>query len=221
MLKRTLEPEFNDDDVETQLYDAMDHAAINRQFVDDLLAGGAVGPDIMDLGTGTGLVAIELCRRADGIRVMAVDASISMLEQAKINIDVAALRDRIQLEHDDAKRLEAFEDGMFDLVMSNSLLHHLPQPRLALEQAIRLTKAGGRIFHRDLLRPESEAAVEALVAQHAATEPAASQQLLRQSLHAALSLEEIRELAVAIGLPAASVQVTSDRHWTLDSRIGG
>lgn len=221
MLKRTLEPEFNDDDVETQLYDAMDHAAINRQFVDDLLAGGAVGPDMMDLGTGTGLVVIELCRRADGIRVMAVDASISMLEQAKINIDVAALRDRIQLEHDDAKRLEAFEDGMFDLVMSNSLLHHLPQPRLALEQAIRLTKAGGRIFHRDLLRPESEAAVEALVAQHAATEPAASQQLLRQSLHAALSLEEIRELAVAIGLPAASVQVTSDRHWTLDSRIGG
>jgi len=42
--------------------------------------------------------------------------------------------------------------------------------------------------------------------------------MLRQSLLAALRLEEVRNLAAAVGIPSECVQVTSDRHWTLAAR---
>ncbi len=220
MLSRVLEPEFNDDVTETALYDAMDHAAVNQSFVDDLVASGDVGPDIMDLGTGTARIPILLCQRLPDVRVMAIDAAISMLERARTNIDIAGLLDRIQLEHEDVKELDVFADQMFDCVISNSILHHLPEPAVALRHSLRLVKPGGRVFHRDLLRPETEQQVERLVEQHVGDGPEAARQLLRQSLHAALTLEEIRQLAVDAGLPSDSVQASSDRHWTLSAIVG-
>ncbi len=219
MLTRTLEPEYTDDDQDTALYDAMDHAEVNRRFVDDLIAGGEVGPDILDIGAGTARIPIELCKRLPDVRVMATDAAISMLERAKVNIDVAGVLDRVQLEHADAKQMDEFADQMFDTVISNSILHHLPEPRVVLELSLRLVRPGGRIFHRDLLRPESAEQVEQLVQQHAAGEPESAQQLLRQSLHAALSLEEVREMAGRLGVDTAAITVTSDRHWTLDATV--
>src|SRR6056297_3765293 len=114
MLERTLEPEFNDDVAETALYDGMGHAAVNEQFVLDLLAGGEVGPDVMDMGTGTARIPILLCQRAPHVRVMAVDAAISMLEQAKTNIDIAMLLDLIQLEHAEVSQPYPSLFPMFD-----------------------------------------------------------------------------------------------------------
>jgi len=220
MLERTLEPEFNDDVAETALYDGMGHAAVNEQFVLDLLAGGEVGPDVMDMGTGTARIPILWCQRTPHVRVMAVDAAISMLEQARTNIDIAMLLDRIQLEHDDVKQLDVFADQMFDTVISNTIMHHLAEPAMALRQSLRLIKPGGRVFHRDLMRPATAEQVEDLVQANAGGEPDTAQQLLRQSLHAALTLDEARQMAVGHGLAADSVQATSDRHWTLNAILG-
>src|SRR5947207_183966 len=80
-LVRVLEPEVMDTPEEARDYDAMDHSAVNRLFVDDLLAAGVVPAtaddqpvaEILDLGTGTALIPIELCRRCADCRVMAVD----------------------------------------------------------------------------------------------------------------------------------------------------
>ena len=108
------------------------------------------------------------------------------------------------------------EDGMADTVISNSLLHHLDAPQLGLATAIRLIRPGGRLFLRDLARPENEQEVERLVACYSGQESAKAQQLLRQSLHAALTLEEIRTMAGGLGIQPEHVQMTSDRHWTID-----
>ncbi len=220
MLNRVLEPEWTDDSADSWLYDQMDHLGVNTRFVEDLVTAGAVGPDVLDLGTGTARIPILLCQRLPTVRVMAVDAAISMLELARTNIDIAGLLDRIQLEHADAKIMEVFTDPLFDTVVSNSLLHHVPDPLVVLRQSIRLLKPGGRIFYRDLLRPDSSQAVEDLVQQHARDQALQAQQLLRQSLHAALTLAEAKRLAQQAGLPHDSVSVTSDRHWTLDTVIG-
>lgn len=219
MLTRVLEPEFSDDATETALYDAMDHAAVNQAFVDDLLTSGDLGPDILDLGTGTARIPILLCQRLPDVRVMAIDAAISMLERAKTNIDIAGLLDRIQLEHEDVKELDVFADQMFDCVISNSILHHLPDPAVALRHSLRLAKPGGRVFHRDLFRPETAEQVERLVDQHVGDGPDSARQLLRQSLHAALTLEEVQQMAVEAGLASDTVQITSDRHWTLSAIV--
>ncbi len=216
-LSRTLEPEVMDDFEEASLYDSMDHRVVNSQFVDDLMAGGAIGVQIIDLGTGTARIPILLGKQSRNLHIMALDAAVHMLDIAARNVDVAGLLDTIQLVHADVKSLTEFDDAICDCVISNTLLHHLPEPIVAIQTSLRLLRPSGRLFIRDLLRPATRDAVEELVFKHAGEETAESQQLLRQSLHAALMLEEARQMAVDCGLASRDVQVTSDRHWTLDT----
>src|SRR5436190_11950292 len=150
MLERELEPEVMDTPEEARDYDVMDHAEVNRRFVDDLvphLAGARrprAGFDenrslcLLDLGTGTALIPIELCRRAENVSIVAADAAHHMLELAQRNIDAAEFNDRITVQLADAKSLP-FRDGQFHGVISNSIVHHLPDPIVALREAVRVT----------------------------------------------------------------------------------
>jgi ubiquinone/menaquinone biosynthesis C-methylase UbiE len=239
-IPRTLEPEVMDSPQDAEDYDRMDHSAVNRVFVEDLVAVlnsergarsaeldssalraprsalAAPGPamlDVLDLGAGTALIPVELCRRFADCRVMAVDAATSMLELARYNVEAAGLTERIQLAHIDAKKLP-YKDGMFDVVMSNSIIHHIPEPLGVLREAVRVTKPGGLLFFRDLLRPDTSEQLAHLVATYAADCNDHQRQLFADSLHAALSLAEISALVAQLGFPAESVQQTSDRHWT-------
>lgn len=195
----------------------MDHSIVNRQFVDDLIADGkSVGPQVIDLGCGPAAIPIELCLRLDSIQIMAIDAEIEMLEIAKREIDIAGLLARITLHHASVCAMDEYEDGMADTVISNSMLHHLDEPQLGLQTAVRLLRAGGRLFVRDLARPTSLEETESLVADYTQGESEIAQQLFRQSLLAALTLDEIRGFAGGFGISAVHVQMTSDRHWTID-----
>lgn len=212
-LQRVLEPEVMDTAEEARDYNAMDHQAVNTLFVDDLLQTGFSGNDVLDLGTGTALIPIELCKRHADCRVMAVDAAASMLELARYNIERANLFRRIELQQVDAKRMD-FRDGMFDVVISNSIIHHIPEPMDCLREAVRVTRSGGVLFFRDLLRPTSQQELEALVQTYTGKENAHAQRMFAESLHAALSLKEIRKMIEGFGFDPSSVQQTSDRHWT-------
>jgi len=212
-IKRILEPEVMDSVEEARDYDAMDHSEVNRIFVDEFLAAAGEARDILDLGTGTAQIPIELCRRCHDCRVMAVDASVSMLDIARGNIDVAGAMEQIQLQRVDAKAME-FSDDMFDAVMSNSIIHHIPEPRVCLQEAIRVTRPGGLLFFRDLLRPSSESELKSLVDKYTGDEIDHAQRMFGESLHAALSLDEIRNLLESLGFNPETVQQSSDRHWT-------
>ena len=78
-----------------------------------------------------------------------------------------------------------------------------------------VTRNGGLLFVRDLLRPETEAERQRLVALYAAGANDHQRRLFADSLHAALTVEEVADLLEAIGLPRKAVQQTSDRHWTV------
>ena len=229
MLKRTLEPEVMDTADDAREYDAMDHAAVNAVFVDDLLAamsdwsqGGwgraSASPQqrvlhILDLGAGTAQIPIELARRAPDVHITAVDAAASMLALARMNIDAARLDDRIQFTLADAKRLP-FESASFPVVISNSIVHHLPEPRAAIAEAIRVTAPGGLLFHRDLARPSDEPALQILVSTYAAESTPYQRNLFADSLRAALTFEEMADLVASFGFDRDTVHMTSDRHWT-------
>ena len=215
-LPRTLEPESMDTAQEASEYEAMDHSAVNDLFVSDLIAGGEVGNQVIDLGCGPAAIPILLAQRLPDIQVMAIDSAIEMLEVAKREIDFGGVLDRVILQHADAKTLEGFADEMADTVISNSLLHHLKDPEPALASAQRLLRRGGRLFFRDLARPDCQESVESLVQQYTGTESEFAQQLFRQSLHAALTIDEIQALAGGLGISPQQVQMTSDRHWTID-----
>ena len=212
-LERVLEPEVMDTYEEARDYDTMDHQAVNKLFVDDLLAVGNIGNDILDVGTGTAQIPVELCRQSEDCRIIAIDMAVHMLDLARFNIEVDGFTQRIFLQQIDAKDM-LFESEMFDCVMSNSIIHHIPEPLAVLAESIRVTRPGGLLFFRDLLRPESGEEVAHLVSTYAGDENEHQRQMFDDSLRAALSLSEIRAMVSSLGFEAETVQATSDRHWT-------
>ncbi|HVJ91538.1 MAG TPA: class I SAM-dependent methyltransferase [Labilithrix sp.] len=231
MTERTLEPEVMDTPEEAHDYDAMDHAAVNEQFCADLLAQGAPGATVLDVGTGTALIPIALATRAPNCRVVGVDLAENMLALAKLNIQRAGFQNRVTVEKVDEKRMP-YDDGAFATTISNSIVHHIPDPRTVFAEMRRVTASGGLIFVRDLARPKDDDEVDRLVALYGGEPPEDSSRedssrterferqrnLLRDSLKAALTVDEATEMAASAGLAGASVCMTSDRHWTLSYR---
>ena len=226
-MQRVLEVEWMDSPGEAIAYDQMDHAGVNRLFVDDLLAAlgrlvvlGCKKPEgstdrltVLDLGTGTAQIPMELARRDARFEIVAVDAAPSMIELATSNVAAARLESQITLRSVDAKRLPA-EMGLFEVVMSNSLVHHLPEPRVFFEQASKVVTPGGLVLVRDLLRPATEEEWEGLVARYAADAEPEQRQMFGDSLRAALTIGEVRQFVEEQGCPAEGVEQTSNRHWT-------
>ncbi|MFO1064019.1 MAG: class I SAM-dependent methyltransferase [Pirellulales bacterium] len=216
MLTRELETELMDDPNEAIAYDEMDHVEVNAKFVTDLLAAGLVGTDVLDMGTGTARIPVELCKREPNCRVFATDGATSMLEIARYNVSLGGFDERIQLHYGDSKQLN-LADEMFDTIISNSLIHHVPQPERVVAEIVRLIRPGGRVFIRDLCRPATLEEVDRLVDVYAADAPPLAKQMFDDSLRAALSLEEIRDLVARFGFHRDDIQLTSDRHWTWSS----
>ncbi len=216
-LERVLEPEVMDTLEEAQDYNEMDHSHVNQVFVTELLefaAGHQVElGDVLDLGTGTALIPIELCKRHSTCRVMAIDMAINMLELARYNVEAEGLIDRITLAKVDAKAMP-YETSMFQTLISNSIVHHIPEPLHCLAEGVRVTEPGGLVFVRDLLRPNSSEEVSRLVELYAGDENDHSKKMFDDSLRASLSLEEIRAVVEELGFDPQTVQATTDRHWT-------
>jgi ubiquinone/menaquinone biosynthesis C-methylase UbiE len=232
MFARVLEPEVMDTAEEARDYDAMNHADVNARFCDDFLwfanqggrpALGSRTARIVDFGTGTALIPVELCRRAGGFVVVGIDLAQHMLDLGRSNVAQAGFADRVLLEKVDAKRTP-YEDGAFGAAISNSIVHHIPDPTECLAEMWRVTAKGGLLFVRDLHRPDGDAEVDRLVALHAGVAPADpalvtsyenQRSLFRASLCAALTVAEVVAMVAPFGVPASAVRMTSDRHWTL------
>ena len=97
-LPRVLEPEVMDDEDEAADYDAMDHGGVNARFVDDLLA---LAPDlraVLDVGTGTALIPLELVRRESEAQVLGVDLASTMLDLAREHVVASGREGAVVLE---------------------------------------------------------------------------------------------------------------------------
>ena len=215
MLSRVLEPEAMDTPDEAREYDAMDHAAVNARFVADFLDihGPCRGGAILDVGTGPARIPIALARADERANVLGIDLARHMLNRARRNVGEAGLSDRIKLEHLDAKGVP-YPDGQFEAVISNSIVHHIPDPTSALAEMVRLVAPGGSLFVRDLCRPTDDDTLGAIVRAYAGDESEPARALFVASLRAALTLDEVRELVASQGLPPEGVAMSSDRHWT-------
>lgn len=213
MLERTLEPEVMDTPEEAQSYDAMDHGGANEAFVRRLVELGARGR-MLDLGTGPGHIPLAVCDAIPDCEIVAVDLAQSMLAIAERHRGSSPHRDRVRFERADAKGLP-YPDASFDAVFSNTILHHIPDPRPFLREARRVLAPDGVLFVRDLFRPTTARVADALVAHYAGTETPRNQELLRASLHAALTPRELRALADEAGLTEAVLVIDSDRHMSL------
>jgi ubiquinone/menaquinone biosynthesis C-methylase UbiE len=155
-----------------------------------------------------------LAQRAPELRVTAIDLAEQMLILARKNVAREHLEDRVTLLRRDVKDT-GFPAASFDLVLSNSLVHHIPEPLAFFVELQRVSRVGAGLFVRDLLRPTSQSELVKLVELHAGDCNDYQRRLFSDSLHAALTVDEVRELCAQAGLDVA-VKQTSDRHWTIE-----
>ncbi|MDP3659113.1 class I SAM-dependent methyltransferase [Phenylobacterium sp.] len=131
-------------------YDANagDFDALTERFAAPLaermldLAGLSAADALLDVGTGSGLVALRAAARTPQGRAVGIDHSVGMLQQARDKakrLNVAATFSAM-----DAEALE-FPDASFDAVVSLFVLRHLPNPAAATQEMHRMLKSGGRL----------------------------------------------------------------------------
>ncbi|HEY9607901.1 class I SAM-dependent methyltransferase [Allocoleopsis sp.] len=217
-MQRVTEPEVMDSPQEAIEYDAMDFLDVNTAFAELALELGPPQGLILDAGTGTARIPILMCQRRPQWRIIGIDLAQSMLDVGQKNLEQSGLQQQIQLELVDAKQLP-YPDEHFDMVVSNSLIHHLPNPLPFLLELKRVLKSKGAILLRDLLRPDSQQSLDAIVERVVADCNAHQTQLFRDSLHAAFTLDEVNELMQQAGLEGVRVYQSSDRHWTGERSI--
>jgi demethylmenaquinone methyltransferase/2-methoxy-6-polyprenyl-1,4-benzoquinol methylase len=107
---------------------------------------------VLDVATGTGMVAAALVRRY-GCRVVGLDQSREMLAGAQAKLDAEPeLGARIELVSGEAESLP-FADGEFDHLTFTYLLRYVEDPGATLRELTRVVKPGGRVASLEFMLP--------------------------------------------------------------------
>ncbi len=220
-MERQPEPEVMDLADEAEAYARADFGEVNQAFVDQVaeMGAGREGLTVLDLGTGPADIPLRLSKACPSWRIVAVDAAWPMLAWANRALGAANLSARVRLVLADAKRLP-LANGAFDILFSNSILHHLNDTDAFWAGVRRVVRPGGLVFVRDLLRPADDDTARAIVTQYSGQESALLQEEFYRSLLAAYTIEEVRDQLVRVGLGALTVRQVTDRHLDVYGRAG-
>jgi SAM-dependent methyltransferase len=212
-MQRTPEPELMDDDEQAGAYAAADWSEPH-----DKIAGyfrqrfpGFTRGRVIDLGCGTADVTIRFARAFPETTILGVDGSGAMLSFGRRAVHNAGLDSRITLQQrylPDA----SIETGTFDAVICNSLLHHFADPVILWRTAARSAKTGAPIMLVDLVRPADHETAVRFVKEHAAGAPPVLERDFIASLHAAYTVDEVREQLIAAELPLLMCEQVDDLH---------
>jgi 2-polyprenyl-3-methyl-5-hydroxy-6-metoxy-1,4-benzoquinol methylase len=218
-MDRTLEPELMDDPEQALVYARADFEQENQGFVDrfreyfpEFVAG-----HILDLGCGPGDIPVRFAQALPSCRITGVDASEPMVRLAEEAVREAGLSNRITF------RCERFQDlagvSTVDAAISNSLLHHVPNP-LQFWHKLRLAvKPGSPVLVMDLFRPDSAEEAKAIVDRYASGAPDILRRDFYNSLLAAFTEDEIGSQLAQMNLTRLLIDVIDDRHWVVSGII--
>lgn len=219
-MERRLEPEVMDDPAQALAYARADFAESNQRFADRCVAlmceAGATRA--IDLGCGPADIPLRVARAMPGVAIVGVDASASMLDLGRDAARATGLGARVSLV---LARLPGlpWPDASFDAVLSNSLLHHLPEPEPLWRELRRLGRPGAAVVVQDLFRPASEAEAQAIVDAAAADADPILRHDFFHSLLAAFTVDEVRAQLREAGLDGLRAEQTSERHVTVWGRL--
>jgi ubiquinone/menaquinone biosynthesis C-methylase UbiE len=122
-------------------YDAIPARILKKpegKIADDIVEKIRSGT-IVDLGSGTGYLAIKIAKRAPGLQVYGVDLSRQMVKIAKRHAQAV---ENVQFEFGDAAALP-FEDDSIDFIVSTGSLHHWNKPVKVFDECYRVLKKDG------------------------------------------------------------------------------
>jgi SAM-dependent methyltransferase len=107
----------------------------NRAFIDFLTV--PANAQVLEVGSGLGLLASAVAEAAEGVRVCGVERSAEQ-------IAAAARHPRVSYVRGDAHQLD-FPEGRFDLAYARYVLEHVADPLQVLREMRRVTRPGGRV----------------------------------------------------------------------------
>ena len=218
-MKRTLEPELMDDPEQALAYARADFEKENQGFVDrfrEYFPEFTEG-HILDLGCGPGDIPIRFARAVPGYRITGVDASEPMIGLAGVAVKQAGLADRVVFLCERFQGVSLAEP--VDAVVSNSLLHHVPNPLQFWYRLRQLVKQDSPVLVMDLLRPDSPEEAQAIVDRYAAEEPEILRRDFYRSLLASFTEDEVAAQLAEMNLSRLVIDVVDDRHWVVSGII--
>jgi ubiquinone/menaquinone biosynthesis C-methylase UbiE len=124
---------------------------VSKSFVSMARRWGVTDGLVLDVGTGTGSVAIGFAEGIPGVEVVGLDLSDVVLELARDNARESEVPESISFEEGDAEGMP-FEDDTFDLVISSDTLHLVKDPIKAFNEIHRVLKPQGRFLISDFRR---------------------------------------------------------------------
>ncbi len=220
-MKRIPEPELMDEDEQARAYSDADFDEPHNRFVSlfqEIFGSDVPGRFVLDLGCGPADVTVRFAMAYPHCVVHGVDGSESMLKYG---------RRRLARHPDVQTRIELFCGVLpqvslpmehYDVIMSNSLLHHLNEPLILWESVSRYARPGSCVFIMDLMRPRISDEVDELVKRYASGEPEVLRKDFYNSLLSAFEPGEIETQLREVGMSYLTVKVVSDRHVTISGR---
>jgi SAM-dependent methyltransferase len=221
-MERQRETELMDDYAQARAYAEADFEDPHSDFIANFrhdFGNGEMRGHVLDLGCGPGDITLRFARAYPGCVVHGLDGSEPMLRFG---------RERLLRSPELAKRVELFQ-GMvpgpdlplerYDIIISNSLLHHLPRGPLLWEEVQRLGRPGAPVFIMDLRRPSSREHARRLVDRYTGNEPEILRRDFYNSLLASFRAPELKKQLDRAGLAGFRVRETDDRHITVSGRL--
>ncbi len=222
-MRRVIEPELMTEESQVEAYSKADFATSDKSFCLDLYQYlvairrlPSSGSLIVDLGCGPGNISQRVSTLWPEADVVGVDGSELMIDAANRRMSRFLIgRQRLSYHCLNILELGNGSNGFArnaELVLSNSLLHHLHNPNDLWRTIFEIAKPGSVVFHRDLRRPISrEKAIEIQLRYM----PEAPSVLIRDflaSLHAAFTVEEVRAQLEFAKLDYLQVIEVNDRY---------
>ncbi len=139
--------------------------ALRKVFGDDTLRAQALtrlvprGLRVVDVGTGTGILACEMARI--GLDVVGIDHSARMLDAARAKLEEEAQREpfaaggRVDFRAGEADRMPLADDEM-DAALAHMVLHYMPAPGGVIAEMARVVRPGGTVVLVDFEAHEYE-----------------------------------------------------------------
>jgi ubiquinone/menaquinone biosynthesis C-methylase UbiE len=217
-MERKPEPEVMSGEDEVSAYSSaagQEHLdALDNTFVDQVVSLAPPGDELagllLDVGCGPGNIVLKIARRCPRLTIVGLDHSRNMVQAARRAAAELGLGGRVFFQQANAGQIP-FSGGAFDIVLSNSVLHHLVDPSKVLEEMLRVAKPGGAILVRDLRRP-SRLAYPWHVRWYGRHYSGIMKRLFEDSVRAAYTPEELAGLLGRSGISAARIFLQERSH---------
>ena len=192
-------------------YASADFAGANKLFLDMLQKRIKVTAQtkLLDIGCGDVEILIQIHKLLQ-CNITALDGSKCMLDELNQKLKIHNINE-VKVVNEKLET-NSLVNKSFDIVISNSVLHHVKSPSLFWENIIDLTKPGGSIAVMDLFRPDTESSLAQTLKTYGGEDPVLLKDF-ENSLRAAYTIDEVQEQLQKSRASSYIVKPISDRHF--------